>query len=45
MDLRGAPYGFTPFCSDRPEMNGYKFWLTGFWKDHLRGRRFSLLPQ
>jgi len=38
MDLEGAPYAFTPFCSgDRanPDTTGYRFWDSGFWKSHL----------
>jgi len=23
-DLGGAPYGYTPFCSDRKEMDGFR---------------------
>ena len=22
--LNGAPYGYTPFCNDRPEMEGFR---------------------
>ena len=25
LDLEGAPYGYTPFCSDRTEMDGFRF--------------------
>lgn len=25
LDLKGAPYGYTPFCSDRKEMDGFRF--------------------
>lgn len=24
MDLEGAPYAYTPFCSDRTEMDGFR---------------------
>lgn len=24
LDLEGAPYGYTPFCSDRTEMDGFR---------------------
>lgn len=27
LDLKGAPYGYTPFCSDRKEMDGFRFVL------------------
>ena len=26
MDLQGAPYGFTPFCTSREDTLGYQFW-------------------
>lgn len=35
LDLEGAPYAYTPFCDSREEMEGFRFWKTGFWKDHL----------
>ena len=42
MDLKGAPYGYTPFCSDRPEMAQFRFWDGGYWKEHLRGRPYHI---
>ncbi|KAI8890404.1 glycosyltransferase family 24 protein [Backusella circina FSU 941] len=42
MDLKGAPYGYTPFCSDRTEMDGFRFWSEGYWKSHLRGRPYHI---
>ncbi|KAJ2550633.1 killer toxin resistant protein, partial [Coemansia sp. RSA 1933] len=42
MDLHGAPYGFTPFCDDRKEIDGYRFWKQGWWKDHLRGKPYHI---
>ena len=38
MDLHGAPYGYTPMCDNNKEMEGFRFWKQGFWRDHLRGR-------
>merc|ERR1711862_368332 len=35
LDLEGAPYAYRPFCDSREEMEGFRFWKTGFWKDHL----------
>ena len=39
MDLQGAPYAFTPFCSlkenRRIETKGFRFWESGYWKDTL----------
>jgi UDP-glucose:glycoprotein glucosyltransferase len=31
MDLRGRPLAFTPFCSSRTEMDGFRFWTHGYW--------------
>ncbi|KAJ2472503.1 killer toxin resistant protein [Coemansia sp. RSA 2322] len=42
MDLQGAPYGYTPFCDDRAEIDGYRFWKNGWWKDHLRGKPYHI---
>lgn len=42
MDLHGAPYGYTPFCSDRTEMDGFRFWKEGYWKNHLRGKPYHI---
>ena len=35
-DLKGAPYGFTPMCDSRTEMEGFRFWKQGYWKSYLR---------
>ncbi|KFY30019.1 hypothetical protein V494_08322 [Pseudogymnoascus sp. VKM F-4513 (FW-928)] len=29
LDLQGAPYGFTPMCDSRVEMEGFRFWKQG----------------
>lgn len=64
IDLKGAPYGFTPFCDGtwtkdqnekdseasgvqefkrgRADTRGFRFWDSGFWKDHLRGRPYHI---
>ncbi|GES84353.1 UDP-glucose:Glyco protein glucosyltransferase-domain-containing protein [Rhizophagus clarus] len=42
MDLQGAPYGYTPFCDNRPEMDGFRFWKHGYWKDHLKGKSYHI---
>ena len=42
MDLDGAPYGYTPFCDNNKEMDGYRFWRQGFWKTHLDGRPYHI---
>ncbi|KAL4220094.1 UDP-glucose:glycoprotein glucosyltransferase 1 [Mactra antiquata] len=42
LDLGGAPYGYTPFCSDRKEMDGFRFWKSGYWASHLAGRKYHI---
>ena len=42
IDLKGAAYGYTPFCSDRTEMDGFRFWKSGYWQNHLRGRPYHI---
>ncbi|KAG5893498.1 hypothetical protein JTB14_010548 [Gonioctena quinquepunctata] len=42
LDLGGAPYGYTPFCESRKEMDGFRFWKHGYWKNHLQGRRYHI---
>lgn len=42
LDLHGAPYGYTPFCDSNPDTRGFRFWDSGYWKDHLRGRPYHI---
>ncbi|KAJ3325946.1 UDP-glucose:glycoprotein glucosyltransferase 2 [Boothiomyces sp. JEL0866] len=42
MDLKGAVYGYTPFCSSRTEMDGFRFWKAGYWQQHLNGRPYHI---
>ncbi|GAB1602450.1 UDP-glucose:glycoprotein glucosyltransferase 1-like [Argonauta hians] len=42
LDLGGAPYGYTPFCSSRTEMDGFRFWKSGYWASHLGGRKYHI---
>ncbi|XP_028846353.1 UDP-glucose:glycoprotein glucosyltransferase 2 isoform X5 [Denticeps clupeoides] len=42
LDLEGAPYGYTPFCDSRKEMEGYRFWKTGYWATHLGHRKYHI---
>jgi UDP-glucose:glycoprotein glucosyltransferase len=42
MDLEGAVYGYTPMCDSRPEIEGFRFWKTGYWQNHLRGRPYHI---
>ena len=42
IDLQGAPYGYTPMCDNNKEMEGFRFWKQGFWKNHLRGKPYHI---
>jgi len=42
LDLEGAPYGYTPFCDSRTDMDGFRFWKTGYWNSHLHGRKYHI---
>ncbi|KAF4967327.1 hypothetical protein FZEAL_10546 [Fusarium zealandicum] len=41
-DLEGAPYGFTPMCDSRTEMEGFRFWKQGYWQSYLRGLPYHI---
>ena len=41
-NLQGAPYGYTPFCDNNKDMEGFRFWKQGFWKEHLRGKPYHI---
>ncbi|KAK7918413.1 UDP-glucose:Glycoprotein Glucosyltransferase [Apiospora marii] len=42
LDLEGAPYGFTPMCDSRTEMEGFRFWKQGYWANYLRGLPYHI---
>lgn len=42
MDLQGAPYGYTPFCTSRDTTLGFQFWRSGFWATHLQGKPYHI---
>ncbi|RVW24169.1 UDP-glucose:glycoprotein glucosyltransferase [Vitis vinifera] len=42
MDIKGRPLAYTPFCDNNKDMDGYRFWRQGFWKDHLRGKPYHI---
>lgn len=42
VDLKGAPYGFPPMGDDSYDMDGYRFWKRGYWKDFLQGRPYHI---
>ncbi|ODV62981.1 glycosyltransferase family 24 protein [Ascoidea rubescens DSM 1968] len=35
LNLKGAPYGYTPMCDSRKEMEGFRFWKQGYWANLL----------
>ncbi|CAN8104810.1 unnamed protein product [Discula destructiva] len=41
-DLQGKPYGFTPMCDSRTEMEGFRFWKQGYWANYLRGQPYHI---
>uniref|UniRef100_A0A8H8CJL8 Glycosyltransferase family 24 protein n=1 Tax=Psilocybe cubensis TaxID=181762 RepID=A0A8H8CJL8_PSICU len=42
LDLHGAPYGYTPMGDDNTEMEGFRFWKTGYWKEFLQGKPYHI---
>jgi UDP-glucose:glycoprotein glucosyltransferase len=42
LDLHGAPYGYTPMGDDNEEMEGFRFWKTGYWKEFLNGLPYHI---
>lgn len=42
VDLHGAPYGFTPMCDSRTEMEGFRFWKQGYWANYLEGKPYHI---
>ena len=42
VDLHGHVYGYPPMGNSREEMEGFRFWKTGYWKDALRGRPYHI---
>lgn len=42
VDLHGAPYGFTPMCDSRVEMEGFRFWKQGYWQRYLQGKPYHI---
>lgn len=41
-DLEDKPYGFTPMCDSRTEMEGFRFWKQGYWANYLRGLPYHI---
>ncbi|XWS40030.1 hypothetical protein CRYUN_Cryun18bG0105000 [Craigia yunnanensis] len=42
MDIKGRPLAYTPFCDNNKDMDGYRFWRQGFWKEHLRSKPYHI---
>ena len=42
VNLHGAPYGFTPMCDSRTEMEGFRFWKQGYWQNFLQGKPYHI---
>jgi len=42
LDLRGAAYGYAPFCDSNKETDGFRFWKHGWWAQHLGGRPYHI---
>ena len=42
VDLQGSVYGYAPMGNSREEMEGFRFWKTGYWKEALRGRPYHI---
>eukprot|EP00928_Gymnodinium_smaydae_P000541 TRINITY_DN10203_c1_g5_i1.p1 TRINITY_DN10203_c1_g5~~TRINITY_DN10203_c1_g5_i1.p1 ORF type:complete len:1678 (+),score=313.33 TRINITY_DN10203_c1_g5_i1:53-5086(+) len=42
MDLDGKVYGFTPMCGSNPDVEGFRFWNQGYWKNHLNGLPYHI---
>lgn len=42
LDIHGAPYAYTPMGDDNVEMEGFRFWKTGYWKEFLQGLPYHI---
>jgi UDP-glucose:glycoprotein glucosyltransferase len=45
MDMGKAAIAMTPFCSGanmNPDTTGFRFWDSGYWKDHLRNKKYHI---
>lgn len=42
VDLHGRVYGMAPMGDSREEMEGFRFWKQGYWRDALRGRPYHI---
>ncbi|SJX61596.1 related to UDP-glucose:glycoprotein glucosyltransferase precursor [Sporisorium reilianum f. sp. reilianum] len=42
LDLEGNVYAYPPMGDDSDDMDGFRFWKHGYWKDYLRGRPYHI---
>lgn len=42
LDLEGKVYAYTPFCDSNKATDGMRFWKSGYWEGHLRGRPYHI---
>lgn len=42
VDLHNRVYGYAPMGDSRAEMEGFRFWKSGYWKEALRGRPYHI---
>ncbi|KAF8888622.1 UDP-glucose:glycoprotein glucosyltransferase-domain-containing protein [Infundibulicybe gibba] len=42
LDIHGAPYAYTPMGDDNTEMEGFRFWKTGYWEEFLKGLPYHI---
>ncbi len=42
LDLQGHVYAYPPMGDDRAEMEGFRFWKTGYWAKELQGRPYHI---
>jgi len=42
LDLEGKVYAYTPFCDSNKATDGMRFWKSGYWATHLRGKPYHI---
>ncbi|KAJ3446673.1 glycoprotein glucosyltransferase [Anaeramoeba flamelloides] len=42
IDLKNNVIAMAPFCDSKKEMEGYRFWKTGYWEEHLQGKPYFM---
>ncbi|KAK2946297.1 putative UDP-glucose:glycoprotein glucosyltransferase [Blattamonas nauphoetae] len=42
LDMKGAPYAYTPMCNNKPEMKPYRFWESEYWRTVLKGKPYHI---